>query len=137
MPGKDHMSDKYGPSNPPRLRKDWESVDEYRNAMGWQKHQMMLNQDRTMKFDPATGAEKPYPSHADQWRNYHGALAWLFNPWTGERRNAGDVGTDCYGLLIIPCGDALTTAQPGFGRTGNGSGVGTCAGLETHSQPNV
>ncbi len=107
------MSDKYGPSNPPRLRKDGESVEHYRAAMGWADTKMMLNQDRTMKFDPATGDAKPYPSHAGQWRNYHGAMAWLFDPWSGRRRNAHDVGMDCYGLLVIPSGDALTAAQPG------------------------
>lgn len=48
----------------------------------------MKQQHTLMKFDPATGAEKPYPSHAEQWRKYHGAAAWLFNPWTGTRRRA-------------------------------------------------
>lgn len=57
-----------------------------------------------MKFDPATGKERPYPSHAAQWRNWHGVAAWLFDPWTGKRRNAYDVGSDVHGLLIVPAG---------------------------------
>ena len=58
-------------------------------------------QDEVMKFDPATGKEKPYPSHAEQWRDYHGRhTAFLFNPWSGNRRNAGDVGQDPFGHLI-------------------------------------
>ena len=61
-------------------------------------------QDALMKFDPATGEERPYPSHATQWRNWHGIAAWLFDPWTGKRRNAYDVGSDVYGLLIVPTG---------------------------------
>jgi len=61
-------------------------------------------QDALMKFDPATGEERPYPSHATQWRNWHGIAAWLFDPWTGKRRNAYDVGSDVYGLLIAPAG---------------------------------
>lgn len=61
-------------------------------------------QDVLMKFDPATGEERPYPSHATQWRNWHGTVAWLFDPWTGGRRNAHDVGSDVYGLLIVPTG---------------------------------
>jgi hypothetical protein len=61
-------------------------------------------QDVLMKFDPATGEERPYPSHATQWRNWHGGAAWLFDPWTGERRNAHDVGSDVHGLLIAPTG---------------------------------
>ena len=61
-------------------------------------------QDALMKFDPATGEERPYPSHATQWRNWHGSAAWLFDPWTGRRRNAHDVGSDVRGLLIAPAG---------------------------------
>ena len=54
-----------------------------------------------MKFDPATGEKQPYPSHAEQYRIYRGSIAWLFNPFTGERRNAMDVGTDCFGYGIV------------------------------------
>lgn len=61
-------------------------------------------QNILMKFDPATGEERPYPSHAAQWRNWHGVAAWLFDPWTGKRRNAYDVGSDVHGLLIVPAG---------------------------------
>ena len=53
-----------------------------------------------MKYDPATGIERPYPSHAEQYRIYHGSVAWLFNPFTGKRRDARDVGSDCYGHAI-------------------------------------
>lgn len=55
-----------------------------------------------MEFCPETGILKQvYPSHAAQWRKYHGGMAWLFNPWTGQRRNALDVGSDPFGLLIV------------------------------------
>lgn len=67
----------------------------------------MTTQNQLMKFDPATGLEKPYPSHAEQWRNYHGNVAWLFNPWTGQLRSASDVGSDCYGRAIQPPGSIL------------------------------
>lgn len=70
----------------------------------------MKQQHTLMKFDPATGADKPYPSHAEQWRKYHGAEAWLFNPWTGTRRLAGDVGTDVFGFLALPPGEPLYVA---------------------------
>jgi len=59
-----------------------------------------MSQEELMLVDPATGSEKPYPSHAEQWRKYHGKTAWLFNPWTGTRRCAQDVGTDTFGQLI-------------------------------------
>lgn len=60
----------------------------------------MSIQNDLMKFDPATGEEKPYPSHTEQWRIYHGSTAWLFNPFNGNRRDARDVGSDCFGYLV-------------------------------------
>ena len=54
----------------------------------------MLLQNALMKYDPITGEEKPYPSHAEQYRNYHGKLCWIYNPWTGIKRNAGDIYSD-------------------------------------------
>ena len=62
----------------------------------------MTQQQSLMAFDPTTGEPQPYPSHAEQWRKYHGKLAWLFNPWTGTRRLASDVGYDPFGCLIVP-----------------------------------
>ena len=63
----------------------------------------MVKQQRTvMRFDPAFGTERPYPSHAAQYRDYHGRLAWLVNPWTGGQRHPADIGTDPTGLLIVP-----------------------------------
>lgn len=68
----------------------------------------MRNQQELMLFDPATGEQKPYPSHAQQWREWHGkAMAWLFNPWTGARREAADVGSDQFGELILPIREPL------------------------------
>jgi hypothetical protein len=68
----------------------------------------MRQQQSTMTHDPATGDAKPYPSHAQQWRDYHGRFAaWLFNPWTGERRRAEDVGADVQGHLMLPPGEPV------------------------------
>lgn len=53
-----------------------------------------------MKFDPVDGAEKPYPSEANQYREYHGQVAWLYNPYTGEKRDPRDIGSDVFGLAI-------------------------------------
>jgi len=53
-----------------------------------------LTQDALMRFDPAFGTERPYPSHAAQWRKWHGHMAWLFNP--------ADIGSDPFGYLIAP-----------------------------------
>lgn len=61
-----------------------------------------LTQDALMRFDPAFGTERPYPSHAAQWRKWHGHMAWLFDPWTGGRRHPADIGSDPFGYLIAP-----------------------------------
>jgi len=71
-----------------------------------------MQQQAQMMFDPATGETRPYPSHAEQWRKWHGyRTAWLFNPWTGSRRDAGDVGSDVQGRLIRPPDEPLYAAQ--------------------------
>lgn len=65
-----------------------------------------MSQNKLMKYDPATGAERPFPSHAAQWREYHGKMvAWLYNPWTGARRRAADVGSDPQGFGIAVPGE--------------------------------
>lgn len=71
---------------------------------------MSRQQQTLMKFDPATGRGYPYPSHAAQWREFNGETAWLFNPWTGERRHALDVGSDVFGLLILPPNEPVYAA---------------------------
>ena len=53
-----------------------------------------------LKVDPAFGTKKPYPSESHQWREYHTNMAWLFNPYTGDRRHPADVGSDPFGCLI-------------------------------------
>jgi len=57
-------------------------------------------QESLMKFDPSYGTTKPYPSHASQYRKWHGHIGWLYNPWTGKRRHPMDIGSDVTGLLI-------------------------------------
>jgi hypothetical protein len=71
---------------------------------------MSKQQHTLMRFDPATGKECPYPSHAQQWRDFNGKYAWLFNPWSGERRSAGNVGDDPFGLLMLPPGEPVYAA---------------------------
>jgi len=61
---------------------------------------MSMKQDELMEFDPTTGERKPYPSHAGQYRKYHGPAAWIYNPWTGKMRHPTDIGTDIFGYLI-------------------------------------
>lgn len=54
-----------------------------------------------LKFDPKDGLADVYPSEAHQYREYHGMVAWLFDPFTGGRRDARDVGSDPFGLLMV------------------------------------
>jgi hypothetical protein len=61
-----------------------------------------INQDRLMRYDPATGTPHPYPSHAGQYRKYHRDVAFIYNPWTGKMRDAHDIGSDVRGHLIVP-----------------------------------
>ena len=66
-----------------------------------------MQQQTPMKFDPATGWNRPDPSNAGEWRKFNGECAWLFNPWTGDRRRACEVGSDTFGQLIIPPGEPI------------------------------
>lgn len=62
-----------------------------------------MSQDKyPMQYDPATGSQAPHPNTASQWRDYNGQCAWLYNPWTGSRRDARDVGYDVFGHAIVP-----------------------------------
>ena len=60
-----------------------------------------------MRFDPTNRTPEPYPSQADQYRDWHGDVAWLFNPWTGEARDPRDIGSEVNGVAIIPDGEPL------------------------------
>lgn len=63
---------------------------------------MSKHQESLMLFDPATCKPEPYPSHAKQYRKWHGTVAWLYNPWTGKHRDPRDIGSDVNGLAIVP-----------------------------------
>lgn len=86
---------------------------------------LIMRQQRTlMKFDPATGHDQPYPSEAQQWRDYHGVgTAWLFNPWLGVRRIAEEVGSDPFGHLIIPPGEPVCAETADYVAVGSYTGV--------------
>jgi|GEM_PF-1886712 len=54
-----------------------------------------------MVFDPKDGMREVYPSEARQYREWHGKVAWLYNPFTGDARTPQDIGTDPFGMLIV------------------------------------
>lgn len=66
-----------------------------------------------MRFDPVTGKEHVFPANAQHYRMYNtvGAV-WMFNPWTGTKRDPRDVDTDKYGVLIVPTGEPLMPTAP-------------------------
>ena len=74
-------------------------------------------QEQLMKYSPDTGEERPYPSNAKQWREYHGRVAWLYNPWTGKKRDLRDIGSDVLGELIVPDKVILFKAEGPWGVT--------------------
>lgn len=74
-------------------------------------------QEQLMKYSPDTGEERPYPSNAKQWREYHGRVAWLYNPWTGEKRDLLDFCSDVFGELIVP----LNKETSNISYSGNGT----------------
>lgn len=55
-----------------------------------------------LRYDPRTGREMRQPVRAQEFRDYHGRVAWLYNPWTGDLRDVEDIGSDVYGHLISP-----------------------------------
>lgn len=57
-------------------------------------------QDAVMLFDPVTKGDKPFPSHAMQYRYYHGMIPWNYNPWTGSSRYSDDIRVDPCGVNI-------------------------------------
>ena len=63
---------------------------------------LLKPEDQIMGFDPTTGAKNPFPSHAAQYRAYHGGAAWLFNPWSGDKRHVLDIGSDPFFLACFP-----------------------------------
>jgi hypothetical protein len=38
-----------------------------------------------LRFSPDTGIANPMSIEADAWRVYHEKVAWLYNPWTGNK----------------------------------------------------
>lgn len=55
-----------------------------------------------MSFDPVSGKPAVIKFTPHEYRQYHGLIAWLYNPWTGEPRDPRDIGSDVQGLLIAP-----------------------------------
>lgn len=57
-----------------------------------------------MSYDPVTGKIAPQPSDPQEYREHHGLIAWLYNPYTGTKRDPRDIANDIEGILIVPEG---------------------------------
>ena len=64
-----------------------------------------------MLFCPFSGEPGPVPDSAHAWREQH-QVVWLFNPWTGERRERMEIERDVDGKRL-----ALTSVDPAHGWT--------------------
>jgi len=53
-----------------------------------------------MKFDPETGLKIPSTT-PELYRENHTGVAWLYNPYTGDKRDSRDIGSDVFGLLMV------------------------------------
>ncbi len=53
-----------------------------------------------MLYDPATNFATPYPSEANQYREYHPNKAWLYNPYTGIQRTSEELADDIFGVKL-------------------------------------
>lgn len=63
--------------------------------------------NKPMRYDPVNGfliisSDESIITDPVKYREYHGHVAWLYNPWTGQKRDARDIGSDTFGHLIIP-----------------------------------
>lgn len=65
-------------------------------------------QTTEMLYCPVTGERGPVPITAAAWREQHRHTAWVFNPWTGQKRSLGDVEQDPDGRLLLPPGEKPT-----------------------------
>jgi len=59
-----------------------------------------------MKFDPETGIKIPNTT-PELYRENHTGVAWLFNPWSGDKRDSRDIGSDVFGHLMVAPGESI------------------------------
>lgn len=91
----------FGPSEPPDLKVIPTSIA-YPNC----------------KFHPTTGepCSKELRLSSDLVAQAHKNLSngsrWNFNPWTGEKRDLMEVGSDPYGVCVLPPGYRDSAAEP-------------------------
>lgn len=58
-----------------------------------------MNKEK-MLFHPATGEMIP-PILPDEFRKENAGIAWLFNPFNGDKRDPKDIASDVFGALVV------------------------------------
>ena len=64
-----------------------------------------------MLYDPIRGIPKPYPSEAEQFREYTKHEAWYYDPYTGYNRSPDEISSDPVGHLIVPPNSATNQSD--------------------------
>lgn len=67
-----------------------------------------MQQSTPLRFHPTTG--RPFVGHnplAAEFRSTTFSGFWVYDPWTGKRRDPRDIETDHHGKLIHPEGEPL------------------------------
>lgn len=72
------------------------------NQNRWVRFSRARMEKDILVFDPVSGDLAIETFSAEEYRQHHGLVAWLYNPWTGEPRDPRDIGSDVQGLLIEP-----------------------------------
>lgn len=55
-----------------------------------------------LAYSPVNGEKYEEVQSIGEIRERLEGYAWMYNPWTGEPRDLRDIGSDPYGLLIVP-----------------------------------
>lgn len=67
-----------------------------------------MQQSTPLRFHPTTG--RPFVGQnplAAEFRSTTFSGFWIYDPWTGKRRDQRDIETDHHGKLIVPNGEPL------------------------------
>ena len=77
-----------------------------------------MQQSTPLRFHPTTG--RPFVGHnplAAEFRSTTFSGFWVYDPWTGNKRDPRDIETDHHGKLIVPDGEAIYASKSLLART--------------------
>lgn len=77
-----------------------------------------MQQSTPLRFHPTTG--RPFVGQnplAAEFRSTTFSGFWIYDPWTGKRREQSDIETDHHGKLIVPDGEPVYASGALLART--------------------